>query len=144
MLRDIVEKCKAGGGRYETVTIYCPYCHQGMAADATMDMIKNEDMLKELAVETCSCPEAQFEAKRKHRAESVDEKVNKMLGESSDTSVDSSILELIKQMSIHICYKRLKKMSINIDSRTKVSISTDANDLLDIKKEIKDVSRQKI
>lgn len=144
MLKDIVEKCKTGGGRYETVTIYCPYCHQGMAADATMDMIKNEDLLKELAVETCTCPEAQLEAKRKHRVESVNEKVNKMLGESSDTPVDSDILELIKQLSIHICYERLKKMSININSSVKVSISTDTNGLLDIKKEIKNVSRQKI
>lgn len=144
MLRDIVENHKSMGGQYETVTIYCPYCHQGMAADATLDMIGNKDMLRDLAIETCTCPEAQFEAKRKLRIENVDEKVNKMLGEESDTPVENEILELIKQMSIHICFEKLKKMSISINSSVKVSISTDTNGLLDIKKEIKNVSRQKI
>ena len=134
MLRDIIENHKSMGGQYETVTIYCPYCRQGMAADATLDMIGNKDMLRELAIETCTCPEAEFEAKRKLRIENVDEKVNKMLGEESDTPVENEILELIKQMSIHICFEKIKKMSI----------STDMNGLLDIKKEIKNVSRQKI
>ena len=36
MLRDIIENHKSMGGQYETVTIYCPYCRQGMAADATL------------------------------------------------------------------------------------------------------------
>ena len=90
------------------------------------------------------CPEAQYEAKRKQRVESVDEKVNTLLGEGSDVSVDDEILDLIKSMSIHICYEKIKKMNIQINQVVKVSISMDANGLLDIKKEIKNVSRQKI
>ena len=115
-----------------------------LTRDTTLDMIGNKDMLRELAIETCTCPEAQLEAKRKLRIENVDEKVNKMLGQESDTPVENEILELIKQMSIHICFEKIKKMSISINSSVKVSISTDMNGLLDIKKEIKNVSRQKI
>ena len=144
MLKDIVEDQKKQGAEFETVTVYCPYCHQGMAAEATLDMVRNEELLKELAIESCQCPEAQYEAKRKQRDESVDEKVNTLLGEGSDVSVDDEILDLIKSMSIHICYEKIKKMNIQINQVVKVSISMDANGLLDIKKEIKNVSRQKI
>ena len=133
MLKDIVEDQKKQGAEFETVTVYCPYCHQGMAAEATLDMVRNEE-----------CPEAQYEAKRKQRVESVDEKVNTLLGEGSDVSVDDEILDLIKSMSMHICYEKIKKMNIQINQVVKVSISMDANGLLDIKKEIKNVSRQKI
>lgn len=144
MLKDIVEDQKKQGAEFETVTVYCPCCHQGMAAEATLDMVRNEELLKELAIESCQCPEAQYEAKRKQRVESVDEKVNTLLGEGSDVSVDDEILDLIKSMSIHICYEKIKKMNIQINQVVKVSISMDANGLLDIKKEIKNVSRQKI
>lgn len=144
MLRDIVEDWKKQGGECETITVYCPYCHQGMAAEATPDIVRNEELLKDLAIETCQCPEAQYEAKRQQRVESVNEKVNALLGEESDTPVDEEILDLIKAMSIHICYEKIKKMSIQINQITKVSISMDSNGLLDIKKEIKNISRQKI
>lgn len=144
MLKDIIEDQKKQGGECETVTVYCPYCHQGMAAEATLDMVRNEEILRELAIETCQCPEAQYEAKRKQRVESVDEKVNALLGKESDAPVDDEILDLIKSMSIHICYEKIKKMNIQINQVIKVCISMDTNGLLDIKKEIKNVSRQKI
>ena len=115
-----------------------------MAAEATLDIVRNEELLKELAIETCQCPEAQYEANRKQRVESVDEKVNTLLGKDSDTPVDDEILDLIKAMSIHICYEKIKKMSIQISPNAKVSINMDTNGLLDIKKEIKNISRQKI
>lgn len=144
MLRDIIGDWKKQGGDCETVTVYCPYCHQGMAAEATPDIVRNEELLNELATETCQCPEAQYETKRKQRVEIVDEKVNALLGKESGSPVDEEILDLIKAMSIHICYEKIKKMSIQISQEAKVSISMDANGLLDIKKEIKNVSRQKI
>lgn len=144
MLRDIIEDWKKQGGECGTVTIYCPYCRQGMAAEATPDIVRNEELLKELAVETCQCPEAQYEAKMKQRAERVDEKVNAMLGKESDTPVEDEILDLIKAVSIHICHEKLKKLSIQINQAAKVSISIDGSGLLDIKKEIKNISRQKI
>lgn len=144
MLRDIIEDWKKQGGECETVTVYCPYCHQGMAAEAAPDIVRNDELLKELATETCQCTEAQYETKRKQRVESVDEKVNTLLGKESDSPVDEEILDLIKAMSIHICYEKIKKMSIQISQVAKVSISMDTNGLLDIKKEIKNVSRQKI
>ena len=93
---------------------------------------------------TCQCTEAQYEAKRKQRVESVDEKVNALLGKESDSPVDEEILDLIKAMSIHICYEKIKNVSIRISQTAKVSISMDTNGLLDIKKEIRNVSRQKI
>lgn len=144
MLRDIVGDWKKQGGACETITVYCPYCHQGMAAEASPDIVKSDELKKELAIETCQCPEAQYEAKRKQRVESVDVRVNALLGEESDTPVDDEILDLIKAMSIHICYEKIKKMSIQINQTAKISISMDGNGLLDIKKEIKNISRQKI
>ncbi|MDE5697077.1 MAG: hypothetical protein K2I96_06670 [Lachnospiraceae bacterium] len=144
MLRDIVEEWKKQGGECETVTVYCPYCHQGMAAEATLDIVRNDELLKELAIEICQCPEAQYETKRKQRVENVDEKVNALLGKESDSPIDDEILDLIKSMSIHICYEKIKKMSIQLNQVVKVSISMDTNGLLDIKKEIKNISRQKI
>lgn len=144
MLKDIIEEWKRKGGRCETVTICCPYCHQGMAAEATPDMAENEDLLGELAVETCSCPEAKNEAKRKKRVESVGIKVDAMLGEKSGTPVDGGILDLVKAMSIHVCHGHIRKINIQVNENVRVGISTDTNGLLDIKKEIKNVSRQKI
>lgn len=144
MLKDIIEEWKKKGGRCETVTIYCPYCRQGMAAESTPDIAENKDLLEELAVETCRCPEAQIEAKRKKREESVNIKVDAMLGEKSGTPVDGGILDLIKAMSIHVCHGHIRKISIQVNENVKIGISTDTNGLLDIKKEIKNISRQKI
>lgn len=144
MLRDIIDDWKNSGRDCETVTIYCPYCHQGMAAEATLDMVRNKELLEELAVELCSCPAALEKAKRKKRAESVDTKVDTMLGENSGTPVDEEILNQIKLMSMHVCFGKLKKINIQINENVKVSINTDSNGLLDIKKEIKNISRHKI
>lgn len=144
MLKDIIEDWKKQGGMCETVTIYCPYCHQGMAAEATPDIVGNNELSEELAVETCSCPAAKSAAKRKKREESVNTKVDAMLGEKSGTPVDDGILDLIKAMSIHVCHGHIRKISIQVNENVKVGISTDTNGLLDIKKEIKNISRQKI
>ncbi len=143
MLRDIIDDWKNSGRDCETVTIYCPYCHQGMAAEATPDMVR-EELLEELAVETCSCQAAQESAKRKRRAESVETKVDTMFGEDSGTPVDTEICDQIKIMSMHVCNGKIKKISLQLSENVKVSISTDTNGLLDIKKEIKNISRQKI
>lgn len=144
MLRDIVEEYKKNGGDCETVTIYCPYCHQGMAAEATTDIIRSRDLLAELAVETCQCPEARIKAKDKKRVESVNIKVDTLFGEGSGTPVDDDIREQVKAMSMHICHGKIKKINIQFDDNVKVSISTDTNGLLDIRREIREVSRQKI
>lgn len=144
MLRDIVEDWKKQGGECETVTVYCPYCHQGMAAEATPDIVRNNGLLEELAAETCGCQAAQESAKRKKRAESVETKVDTMFGADSGTPVDDGIRDQIKAMSMHVCHGKIKKISIQLSENVKVSISTDTNGLLDIKKEIKNISRQKI
>ena len=144
MLRDIVDDWKNSGNDCETVTIYCPYCHQGMAAEATPDMVKNEELLEELAVETCSCQAAQESTKRKKRTESVETKVDTMFGAGSGTPVDDDIRDQIKVMSMYVCNGKIKKTNIQLNENVKVSISTDTNGLLDIKKEIKNISRQKI
>lgn len=144
MLRDIVEDWKNSGRDCETVTIYCPYCHQGMAAEATPDMVRNNELLGQLAVETCGCQAAQESAKRKRRTESVETKVDTMFGENSGTPVDAEICDQIKIMSMHVCNGKIKKVSIQLSENVKVGISTDSNGLLDIKKEIKNISRQKI
>lgn len=144
MLKDIIEGWKKQGGTCETVTICCPYCHQGIAAEATPDIAGNNELLEELAVETCSCQAAQSAAKRKKREESVSTKVDAMLGEKSGTPVDNGILDLVKAMSIHVCHGHIRKISIQVNENVRVGISTDTNGLLDIKKEIKNISRQKI
>ncbi len=80
MLRDIVDDWKNSGRDCETVTIYCPYCHQGMAAEATPDMARNDELLEELAVETCSCQAAQESAKRKGARKASKQKLTRCLG----------------------------------------------------------------
>ena len=67
-----------------------------------------------------------------------------MFGENSGTPVDAEICDQIKIMSMHVCNGKIKKISIQLSENVKVSISTDTNGLLDIKKEIKNISRQKI
>ncbi len=46
MLKDIIEDQKKQGGEYGTVTVYCPYCHQGMAA-----AVENEENKKDTVAE---------------------------------------------------------------------------------------------
>lgn len=144
MLKDIVEEWKRKGGECETVTIDCPFCHQGMVAEVTPDLIRNKELLKELAVETCSCPQAKQKTNYKKRTENIDSKVDRMFGEESGTPVDEEIRTQLKALSLYVCHGKIKKAGIQSSDNVKVTVSTDSNGLLDIKKEIKNISRQKI
>jgi len=43
ILKDIVEEWKRKGGECETVTINCPFCHHGMVAEVTPDLMKRKE-----------------------------------------------------------------------------------------------------
>ena len=96
------------------------------------DLIRNEKLLEELAVETCSCPQAKNKTSYKKRTENIDLKVDRMFGEESGTPVGEEIRTQLKALSLQVCHGKIKKAGIQISDNVKGTVSTDSNGLLDI------------
>lgn len=139
MLRDTISKHKERGGMTETVTVSCPFCHQSMMAECTRDIANSRDLRRDLAIELCSCPAAEEEAKRKDKIERLDKELNNAIGENSPHPVDTEVYEVIRENAKLVALKKLHRTSVWIEKNEKIVITRDADGITNINREVRKV-----
>lgn len=144
MLRDEIKNYKSRGGATETIPAECPYCHQIIAVEVMPDMVNDVKKLKEIAIETCKCPEAQFDRKHKERIEKLEEEISYSVGKFSDNPLSEDICDSIQQMARLVCFKRIQKATINLSKKEKVNLKIDSKGNLIIERESKSVKSRTV
>lgn len=145
MLKDIVENYeKKGGLDTETIQAECPLCRQMVVCKATPDMLGNRDILKELAMEWCSCDEAKKQTKRMQRLEQMDQKIEKMLGEKSLRPIDEDAYTTIKEMAKLVCFDKIHRTTIHLTKIEKVTLSKNADGQLIMNREFKNITGETV
>lgn len=137
MLRDEVANYKSRGGETVTVTCTCPYCGQMMAISVTPDIQQNEAKMKELAIESCNCPEAQIRAGRKERMERMIIVLDNSIGAKSERPLEDDVLEAITTIARAICFSELEKAIVHVEKKEKITIKRDSKGYLKIERERK-------
>lgn len=137
MLRDVVDNYKSRGGDVEPFPIECPYCRQIVAVELTPDMRNNKELQREIVIETCKCPEAQYEAGRKRRIESIDENLKRTIGIRSPKPVPQDIYDIAKELAKQVCFEDIKKATLNFTGTDKLTLSLDSKGKLNINREEK-------
>lgn len=144
MLTDKVNNYKSRGGAVETIPVECPYCHQLVAVDIMPEMMNDESARSSLAIETCRCPEAQFEKKRRNKIERIDEEISYVIGKYSDRPLDEKLCDDIRKIAKAVSFGKLSKATINISKKEKINLKTDSKGNLIVEREVKNVKSKTI
>lgn len=140
MLRETVEKYEQDGGITETMSLECQMCHQTVLCKVTPDMIANKEILREIALENCTCKEAKYIVKKKMQKEQIEEKMQKVLGDNSPAPVSQEIYDAIKEAAHLVCWKKIWKATINLSKNEKVKLTVDSDGQLNIVRELKQIT----
>lgn len=107
----------------------CKYC-------GAMIIIKcpagaSEEQLNEAATENCKCEQARTATQRKHEIVKARERIEKLFGESA-TDMDlepiriEKLLDMLDEAVVMLVDSKIRSLSIDIDSTTKVKMSVNA------------------
>ena len=140
MLRDEIANYKSRGGETVTVTCTCPYCGQMMAISVTPEIQENEAKMKELAIESCNCPEAQIRTGRKERMERMIIVLNNSVGANSESPLEDDVLQAVTTIARAVCFNELEKVIIHLEKKEKLTIKRDSKGYLTIEREKKIVN----
>ena len=144
MLKNIIRKCKDNGGDVETIMVICPYCNQTLMVEATKDVENNEDLKRELAIESCKCDRAEKETSRKEKLERMDRDLCNLIGEKSENPVGEDVYLAIREVVKMVSFGEIRKASISLEKNEKVVISRDKDGITNINREKKNVESKAI
>lgn len=144
MLKQVIDNVESRGGNVQTVQVQCPFCHQQVYTKITDEIMNNRELRRDLAIESCSCPAAIEEAKKKEKIELLDRNLCGLIGEKSFDPVDEEVYEAIRALSKLIAFKKIHRTNVHLSKIEKIVISRDADGITNINREIKQVSAKSI
>ena len=144
MLKNSISNYKSRGGIVETIMVECPYCKQAMMVEATKEIANNKDLRRELAIESCSCPEAHIEAGRKEKIERLDRDLCNLIGEKSSNPVNEDVYKAVREVVKLVSFAEIHRATIHMGKNEKIVISRDADGITNINREVKKVTSKTI
>lgn len=144
MLKQVIANVESRGGNVETIQLSCPYCHQGVIAKATEEIMNNKDLRRDLAVESCNCPEAAYETKRKEKIESLDKNLCNLIGDKSLNPVDEEVYDAVRILSKLVAFGKIHRANVHLTKTEKIVISRDADGITNINREIKNITAKSV
>lgn len=112
MLKDEIKTDEQDGEVFTESHIPCPFCKQHvlLSFPETWDVQKRT----ELAIETCTCPEAVMYSSRKAKIEKLNECLENFFGEDSGRNVETDTIDTIHSLAMQVIDDKVGSASLSL------------------------------